>query len=78
MGLSLSCTCGARFEVEDTVAGQSVACPECQQAIKVLPVRAARVRTSGYALASMGAGAGGDVYGCTQRNRNRRWHDRTG
>jgi len=53
MGLSLSCTCGARFEVEDSVAGQSVACPECQQAIKVLPVRAARVRTSGYALASM-------------------------
>jgi hypothetical protein len=49
----LTCACGARFEVEDTFAGQEVGCPECQQPVKV-PARA-RVppRTSGYALASV-------------------------
>jgi DNA-directed RNA polymerase subunit RPC12/RpoP len=49
----LTCDCGARFEVEDTLAGQEVACPECQQPVKVPPRTRAAPRTSAYALASV-------------------------
>ena len=53
MSLSLSCACGAKFEVAETFAGQGVACPECQQPVKVPAATGARLRTSGYALASV-------------------------
>jgi hypothetical protein len=53
MALSLSCPCGAGFEVEDTFAGQAIACPDCGAALKVPPLRPARLRTSGFALASV-------------------------
>jgi hypothetical protein len=53
MSLPLTCPCGARFEVAETLAGQSIACPECQQALKVPAAARARLRTSGYALASV-------------------------
>jgi hypothetical protein len=49
----LTCACGARFEVEDTMAGQEVACPECQQPVKVPARTQAAPRTSAYALASV-------------------------
>src|SRR5205807_497511 len=53
MALFLTCSCGTRFEVEDTFAGQAVSCPECQGAVKApLPERVP-LRTSGYALASV-------------------------
>lgn len=53
MSLSLTCACSARFEVEETFAGQEVACPECQRPLKApLAQRTAR-RTSGFALASV-------------------------
>src|SRR5262245_8798641 len=52
MALSLTCDCGARFEVEDTLAGQEVSCPECQHPLKVPAQGAAPPRTSLYALAS--------------------------
>jgi hypothetical protein len=52
MPLSLICDCGARFEVEDALAGQSVSCPECQQPLKAPAVRRPVVRTSNLALAS--------------------------
>ncbi len=53
MALSLSCPCGAAFEVEDTFAGQAIACPDCGAALKVPPLRPRRLRTSGLALASI-------------------------
>ena len=52
MALSLICACGARFEVEDTLAGQDVSCPECQQALKAPALRQTNQRTSDLALAS--------------------------
>lgn len=52
MSLSLSCACGARFEVEETVARQTVSCPECQRGLQVPSLERAPPRTSGYALAS--------------------------
>ena len=52
MPLSLTCDCGARFEVEDALAGQTVSCPECQQPLKAPAAQRPTVRTSGFALAS--------------------------
>ena len=52
MPLSLTCDCGARFEAEDALAGQTVACPECQQLLKAPALQRPTVRTSGFALAS--------------------------
>jgi hypothetical protein len=53
MALSLSCSCGAAFEVEDTFAGQGIACPDCGAALRVPLPRPAQLRTSGYAVASV-------------------------
>jgi hypothetical protein len=53
MALTLSCPCGANFEVEDTFAGQTVRCPECQAALKAPALRRGPLRTSGLAVASM-------------------------
>jgi len=53
MALSLTCVCGARFELDDTLAGQNVTCPECQQALKAPTLQHAPRRTSGLALASV-------------------------
>jgi hypothetical protein len=52
MSLSLTCDCGARFEVEATLAGQTVACPECQEPIKAPAAQRPPLRTSACALAS--------------------------
>jgi hypothetical protein len=52
MALSLTCACGARFELEDTLAGQEVTCPECQQVLKAPALPALPPRTSVHALAS--------------------------
>jgi hypothetical protein len=53
MSLSLHCSCGADFEVEDTLAGQAVACPECQAALRAPPLVRGPLRTSGFAIASL-------------------------
>jgi hypothetical protein len=53
MGLTLNCSCGACFEVEDTFAGQSIACPECRASVAVPAQDRTLLRTSGLALASM-------------------------
>src|SRR5690242_9125914 len=53
MALSLSCPCGSTFEVDDTFAGQTVSCPECQASVKVPALRLGPPRTSGLAVASL-------------------------
>jgi len=53
MALALTCVCGARFELDDTLAGQTVTCPECQQALKAPALRSMPPRTSALALASV-------------------------
>jgi len=53
MALSLSCPCGAAFEVEDTFAGQGIACPDCGAALRVPLPRPPQLRTSGWAVASV-------------------------
>jgi hypothetical protein len=55
MPISLICACGARIELEDALAGQEIACPECQQPLKAPAGSGASqpVQTSGFALASL-------------------------
>src|SRR5262245_10948275 len=53
MPLSLSCRCGAQFEVEETLAGQVVTCPECQRSLRAPSLRRGPVYTSGLAIASL-------------------------
>lgn len=53
MALALVCACGARFDVEDRFAGQSVACPECQRAVTAVAQLRQPLRTSGFAIASV-------------------------
>jgi hypothetical protein len=53
MALSLICACGARFDVDETLAGQEVVCPECQQPLNAPAVPTAPLRTSDWALASV-------------------------
>src|SRR5262249_51746768 len=53
MALSVSCACGAAFEVADTFAGQLVTCPDCHQALRVASLARGPPRTSGYAVASV-------------------------
>src|SRR5262245_30616347 len=52
MAILLTCDCGARFEVEELLAGQEVSCPECQHALQV-PARPTPPRTNLLALASV-------------------------
>jgi Domain of unknown function (DUF4190) len=53
MTLSLTCSCGARLEIDEKFAGQTIHCPDCQQSLQAPPpaARAPR-RTSGFAVAS--------------------------
>jgi len=53
MPLALTCSCGTSFDVEDTLAGQTVACPDCQTPIAVPVPRRQPLRTSNYAVASV-------------------------
>jgi hypothetical protein len=35
MAISLNCTCGARLEIDDKFAGQTLPCPDCQRPLRV-------------------------------------------
>jgi hypothetical protein len=52
MPLALTCECGARFDVDDVLAGQEVPCPECTAMIKASD-QAVTPRTSLWALAAL-------------------------
>jgi hypothetical protein len=53
MPLSLTCSCGARLEIDDRFAGQVINCPDCQQPLPTFQRDATPPRrTSGFALAS--------------------------
>jgi hypothetical protein len=52
MPVALTCDCGARFDVDELLAGKEVPCPECATPVQA-PLRAAPPRTSLWALASL-------------------------
>jgi hypothetical protein len=49
----LTCACGTRFEVDESLAGQEVLCPECQQPLRAPAAERTPRLTSGWALASV-------------------------
>jgi hypothetical protein len=54
MVISLTCSCGARLEIDEKFAGQVIPCPDCQRPLNTAPAEAAPERTiSGLALASL-------------------------
>jgi hypothetical protein len=53
MAISLMCECGARLEIDDTFAGQTISCPDCQRALKAPAATRTAQRTSGFALTSL-------------------------
>jgi hypothetical protein len=52
MTLSLTCSCGARLEIDDKFAGQTISCPDCKQSLQAPAINQTAVRTSGFAVAS--------------------------
>jgi hypothetical protein len=55
MAVSLTCGCGARLEIDDKFAGQTVHCPDCQRPLAAPKTAqpAVVLRTSGFALTSL-------------------------
>ncbi len=53
MPISLTCSCGARLEIDDKFAGQKIACPDCNRPILAEPPPPAATRTSGLAILSL-------------------------
>jgi hypothetical protein len=53
MPIALTCICGARLEIDDKFAGQTIACPDCQHPLEARPAPQIVRRTSGWALASL-------------------------
>jgi hypothetical protein len=53
MSLSVSCSCGARFEVEESYAGETINCPDCDNPLVVPELERVPLRTSGFAVASL-------------------------
>jgi hypothetical protein len=53
MPLSLTCTCGAKLEIDDKFAGKIITCPDCDKQLSTAPEQVWAARTSGYAIASL-------------------------
>lgn len=49
----LTCACGTRFEVDESLAGQEVLCPECAQPLQAPAAARPPLVTSGWALTSV-------------------------
>jgi hypothetical protein len=53
MTLSLTCACGVHLEVDESFAGQTINCPDCQRPLRVPARGQVPVRTSGLAITSL-------------------------
>ena len=53
MALALTCSCGARLEIDEKFAGQTIRCPDCDQALLAPTLKRVPLRTSGLAIASL-------------------------
>jgi hypothetical protein len=53
MTIALTCACGARLEIDETFAGKTVNCPDCQKALSIPRPEKPGLQTSGFALASV-------------------------
>lgn len=53
MPLSLTCSCGAKLEIDDKFAGQTIPCPDCHRQLSTKPAPIKAERTSAFALAGL-------------------------
>jgi hypothetical protein len=53
MPIAVTCSCGARLEIDDKFAGQSIPCPDCHKPILAQPPLPPPTRTSGLAVLSL-------------------------
>jgi hypothetical protein len=53
MTIPITCACGARLEIDETFAGKTVNCPDCQKGLSVPRPEKTGLQTSGFALASI-------------------------
>ncbi len=53
MTISLTCGCGARLDIDETFAGKTISCPDCQRSLNVPRPEQPGVKTSGFALTSL-------------------------
>jgi hypothetical protein len=53
MTISLTCACGVRLEIDESFAGQTITCPDCQRSIVAPKPEPEGLRTSGFALTSL-------------------------
>ena len=53
MPIPLTCTCGAKLEIDDKFAGQTILCPDCNRSLVPEPPAPTPTRTSGLAVLSL-------------------------
>ena len=53
MPISLTCRCGAKLEIDDKFAGQSIPCPDCNRPLTATAPAPAPTTTSGLAVLSL-------------------------
>lgn len=53
MPIPLTCTCGAKLEIDDKFAGQTIACPDCNKPLFAEPSSPPPTSTSGLAILSL-------------------------
>ncbi|MCS7045160.1 MAG: hypothetical protein NZO58_02265 [Gemmataceae bacterium] len=53
MAIPLTCTCGARLEIDDKFAGQTITCPDCYKPIATPAPKLVATSTSGLAVLSL-------------------------
>src|SRR4051794_38674179 len=53
MALSITCSCGAKLEIDDKFAGKIVNCPDCHKELTTSPAPPKVQRTSALAIASL-------------------------
>lgn len=53
MPIALTCTCGAKLEIDDAFAGKVIPCPDCERPLMTVPVAVPEQRTSMAAILSL-------------------------
>ena len=53
MPLSLTCSCGAKLEIDDKFAGKVIPCPDCHRELSTAPKVVQANLTSSFALAGL-------------------------
>src|SRR5687768_14358678 len=52
MPIALTCSCGAKLEIDDAFAGKTIPCPDCQRPLSTMVTNPDQ-RTSGLAMTSL-------------------------